>query len=281
MRYIAEKPDWFDLEDYANLKQLDLDGWSEALCLREAVLERFKDEGLDKPERELIFERQILAFNRTLRVNPNSLGKPFGLDVPSDITTPESPHVNDITHLLYSEPISELATPLTVEEADFDDEDACLWINLEAPDGVLIEVFRKWLREKRKEKPIPVKQTGRWNPENVHIDNRHHLARWIEYQIIPLCDLQLWGQATDIKYTNADFGYLLYPNIKKNRDGTDNDTTDRFRYARRILSEAFEILPYLHVQSAVKYRKANPSDPENNRRILEGMNKVYFGPGKK
>ena len=89
-----------------------------------------------------------------------------------------------------------------------------LAVNLDAPDGVLVEAFRHWLTAARKGNPAPVKQPGRDRLNSTFTPQR--FGEWKDRRILDVDDIEAWCEAEEAagrtRPTNRELGAAIFPN---------------------------------------------------------------------
>jgi hypothetical protein len=112
-------------------------------------------------------------------------------------------------------------------------------IYLNAPDRVIIEEFKRALKEARRTTPTPVRQRG---PKVLEVTfGETHFTKWQTHKIVQICDLDHWRQGlTGPKPTDAVFGEWLFGAYKQPRK--------EMATARKILNEAISLIPALWAQ---------------------------------
>lgn len=86
-----------------------------------------------------------------------------------------------------------------------------LRVNLDSPDDVLLDSFRSWLSEKRKDHPLPLKNRGHNSRSEI---TKPMVASWYMKQLIPLWDALLVRRFVNMffpqeKVTNLDIANWL------------------------------------------------------------------------
>ena len=111
---------------------------------------------------------------------------------------------------------------------------------MNAPDGVIIEEFKKALRSARQSVPSPVTKPG---PAGFSAKfTETEFIRWIKHRIVELCELEAWRAKLpeDSRPTSADLGRWLFPNYAD----PDKEVVE----ARRALASAIKCIRALFAQ---------------------------------
>jgi hypothetical protein len=120
-------------------------------------------------------------------------------------------------------------------------------IDLQADDNVLREAFESWLAAERQRTPLPIERRGR-PAQNVEV-TEHHLARWRQYQVLAVFDLDFWSEVFGkTEVTHAELAGLLEPDLLA-------DPKEWGREARKALNEALACVDMLAYQA----RKGGPN----------------------
>jgi len=200
----SEPPDWFRNKDYGYLLKLDVAGW-----LRE--LDRCSGLGVDLSEWESVGEP-----GWTDNVYPAFIGPPAVRVV--DKADQSTLHALEQPSLLVQ-------------------------VYLNAPDGVIIEEFKKVLRSARQSVPSPVSKPGPTALSGKFTETQ--FTSWIKHRIVELCELEAWRAKLpedEAKPRNADFGRWHFPAY------TDPDKA--VVQARKVLASAIKAIPALFAQVA-------------------------------
>jgi hypothetical protein len=198
----SEPPEWFRTKDYKYLLKLDAAGW-----LHE--LERCSGLGVDLSEWESIGEP-----GWTDNVYPAFIGPPAVQVV--DNADQSKLHALEKPSLLVQ-------------------------VYLNAPDGTIIEEFKKVLQLARQSVPSPVRRPG---PTALSAKfTESHFVSWINHRIVEVCELDAWrGKAPkdSAKPTSADLGRWLFAGHA--------DPDKEVAQARKVLAEAIRKIPALWAQ---------------------------------
>jgi hypothetical protein len=121
-------------------------------------------------------------------------------------------------------------------------EKPALIVQLEAPDGILVEEFKKALKLARVKYPAPVTKPG---PKSSNAEfTRTQISTWLSYKIVPLAELDNWRMELRTQNgatpTDADFGRWLFHEWAQ--PGKEIVT------ARRVLRKAIANIPALWAQ---------------------------------
>jgi len=102
----------------------------------------------------------------------------------------------------FNEPISYSFTPMYGKALD------TINVNLRLPDTFLIESFKEYLAEKRKEVQV-------YSKKHLHESD---FKNWINYGVLPYLDLIIWGIETETQIPNRVLADVLYPHGEKNEE---------------------------------------------------------------
>ncbi len=208
---ISQTPKWFIDFNYDFIENLDLNGWHIQLIERE----RFKLDKIIKPDLTdcQLWEAHLERI-KILAENPN-------------YTTRQ----RTILHALYQ--ISPFHAPRD-EDDEADEYDRYLYVNLNAPDKIILGQFKSWLKEVRKQAKAPGKKSG-IGPDD--------LVRWKHQRILQLIDLLTYKELTgEIRSVESMYDWLY-------DDFDPGESVKSYMYERRktlmkakrqILSMAFQ-----------------------------------------
>jgi hypothetical protein len=122
-------------------------------------------------------------------------------------------------------------------------EKPALIVQLDAPDGVLIKMFKEALKLARKTYPSPVRKPGPKSPNSEF--TRRQILTWLNYKIVWLGELDNWRMGLKEKNcaipTDANFGRWLFA-------GRANPSKEIVT-ARKILDRAIGNIPALWAQT--------------------------------
>jgi hypothetical protein len=85
----------------------------------------------------------------------------------------------------------------------FRDTMAYVEVDLSAPDAVILEDFRRWLADIRKDKRFDHSPVSRFTEKE--------LARWVSNRVLPYIDLMLMARALDVPLTHHFAGSVIFP----------------------------------------------------------------------
>jgi hypothetical protein len=121
-------------------------------------------------------------------------------------------------------------------------EKPALIVQLDAPDGVIIEKFREALEFARRDCPAPVKRPGPKAP-NAEFTKKQ-ISTWLNYKIVQLSELDNWREELKKEKRTApleaDFGRWLF--------SEHSDPSKEIVTARKALSKAVASIPALWAQ---------------------------------
>jgi hypothetical protein len=120
-------------------------------------------------------------------------------------------------------------------------EKPALIVQLNAPDGVIVEQFKKALALARMRYPEPIKKPG---PKSANAAfSQKQVSTWLNYKIVQLCELDNWreGLRKDSRPKNSDFGCWLF--FKRAQPSKEIVT------ARKVLDRAIACIPALWAQT--------------------------------
>jgi hypothetical protein len=95
--------------------------------------------------------------------------------------------------LLASDPVLEDVTEKRFSKSVIESWPARLLQDALAPDAILIQAFESWLRDFRKNSPLPIGRAGK-PALNLKITSAH-LDSWTNYNILAVLDLDLYDKA--------------------------------------------------------------------------------------
>jgi len=119
-----------------------------------------------------------------------------------------------------------------------------LKVYLRAPDGKIIEEFKRALQNARRSTPSPVKKPGPQGLDAVFM--KTEFSHWLDHRIVELCELDVWrGKERKKKPRkrlprDADFGHWLFPAYVNQRKKVIS--------ARKALGRAITQIPALWAQ---------------------------------
>ena len=207
----SEPPQWFRDKDYSYLSKLDAAGW-----LHE--LERCSGLGVDLKEWESL-ERE--------REEHIPLGEPGWTDnlCPAFVGPPAVRIVDK----------GDQSSLHALEQPSL-----LVQVYLNAPDGVIVEEFKKALRSARQSVPSPVSRRGPTALSATFTETQ--FFAWRNHRIVEVCELDAWRAKLpeDSRPTSADFGRWLFPNY--------TDPNKEVVEARRALASAIKSIPALFAQ---------------------------------
>ena len=121
-----------------------------------------------------------------------------------------------------------------------------LKVDMNNPDAVILDQFKKWLTEKRKGYTLPIKRRGPQNGLTPEI-SKTHFSQWAERKIVALWDLDFWAKHKGIRLTNVRIFNLIYPGIQA--DNLDKYVSE----SRSILELALDLTMTIEAQAASQH----------------------------
>lgn len=186
IKNINELPDWFDLKNYEEAKDLTAYGWFWQFAIRAKDYIFFPD--LMNPEAERQLHTGIIPL---LEKREDEL--PYSVD-PAVVGTRVVFSAGK-GHILYE------YLPLRLWAADFE----MVAVDLAVPDDLIIDSFQKWLAERRK----------RSSPTPGHSRNKaftkDDFKSWWLHGVLPYIDLTRWASLEGRRITYPVYGEALFP----------------------------------------------------------------------
>lgn len=235
---VKEIPDWFNLENYKNAKNLTAMGWYSQLVSRRGLYNQVSDlnaynQSVDEDQRYKlkdfisigaanIYENikkngllsnvdEVYPYHKVFNnISSLSIRDCFSIETElSVIKTKE--HLEQLKKIHEKEMIdidsdiknnTLLSKPLN-EILDFGN-DQLVKINLSASDEKIISDIKDWLKEKRNEhkKNIYTKK----NYTQIHFD------KWISKSVLPYLDLTIWAKMESKSISYNVMGKTIFPN---------------------------------------------------------------------
>ena len=234
---LDKPPSWFKLENYQFVADLDISGWEAELQKRLRINDvQFKgpDEklnyynpffelGLNYPQ-----DRRILLDDYNSRLE-DGLYYPQGrqlsfekneTEVRANLSNDElKEYEDDIemaddhfleTYLImtkwlqnYYYTIKDVTDRISSGEKlhSLSNTGCFLKINMDCPDRILTDQFRKWLVEHRKKSPLKLVRRGHRDKANAQFTT-DHFRKWTEHRILSLFDIQFWAKLNNIHLKN-------------------------------------------------------------------------------
>ena len=107
-------------------------------------------------------------------------------------------------------------------------------VDLSAPDGVIIDEFKKWLTEKRQTTGVPVKKRGRPNISNRVFD-QSDFNSWIDGKIIQIFDLYFWEKVYGITNSQYHDSWFIFEKTATDDAKKKTSAVERLRYSEDLL----------------------------------------------
>jgi hypothetical protein len=217
----GDPPKWFKSKDYSYLFKLTVAEWLHELQRCNHLLS-----GDDLTEWESIGPKEDVGW--TKKMMPAFIGPP----------------VVQIVNKADQAELLALEKPALIVQ-----------VYLAAPDGTIIEEFKKALRAARRDLPEPVKKPG---PQATRAQfTKQHFTRWQNHRIVALCELDAWRRTLpeNERPRDADFGRWLFP--------TYADTDKTLADARKTLHAALASIPALWAQTEGKASVSLPTTDSN------------------
>lgn len=230
------KPDWLDLKKYKPFKNLSIKEWEAQLYVRSTLNLHFNlldDNHPDSQSYQRAVDSCPLPFSvQDIQDCPivssdqiqsgweysgypdlSSVGLVKGYDASWPYFVGEYQNNNDIKTSIEK---------LRYENRKFDEQCGLykLWVNLNAPDKLLEEDFKKCLKQLREKKDEDDQMK---NPKKL-------LSKLLDHHVVPFIDIALWARQSNIKLKDAVVGNWLYP------DNFEIDITGKIRQTTRILA---------------------------------------------
>jgi len=128
-------------------------------------------------------------------------------------------------------------------EHDVDEGGAFVFVQLAAPDEVIVGHFRSWLAASRK-------KFAQLDQSPVAKFSEADLRRWAQHRVLGYLDLVIFAKVAGVDLTNYKIGTLLFPDI------TDVDLTEKVRkstapLAMELISSAM-LIALSHASNALK-----------------------------
>ena len=225
---IEKPPSWFTRIKYPQVRLESSANWYEALNIRTDLENYYKNTFVNANEKSPIFFTKEGLWETYLKSisNNNTEGKPVftdGIGI-RDIPLNGNDAMDIIqTHAKYA-PYYQL-----------------LLIDPNCPDKLLVEQFKQWLINIRKEHPLAIKRAGK--PSTNLEFTKNHFQSWQEYKVVALFDLLFYETIFDKKFTNNQLGNWLYP------EQSQIDTTEKVKEAKKILKAALKSINSLAYQA--------------------------------
>lgn len=250
-------PEWFPLPCYA--KTLNPEQWVAHIMFRLAVRTAFRNTGDAKKAREtfdsLIVQSDYSVEDGDKLVNKNPRWPVANLNVfeafylAAQWKPDEHERLRDIAHMLANNPRpgvhvqaepneynNNLNTlPDAMRVADNEDDgyrqaEIVSWrvpvsIDITQDDESLKAAFEFWLAGLRCSQNEPPPKTA----------DKKEMQRWQAFRLLPAFDLNLWGEVTGHRFTDAFMGHALWPD--QDPDSGFVDTTERYRKTTKPLLE--------------------------------------------
>ncbi len=245
IKHVSELPDWFKLEKYEFTKNLDALGWQQQLSVR-ALCPFFE---LDPTDYREAFSEELWLIFQATRENPNSdlfrdnkLAEHIDNTQHFDWFDPQKNTqtllgINSISmidfitlsNFLNAEKVeaakksfsladdeeklhpSWMEQPLyTFFDEDISESNDFLSIDLTQTDSFLIESFKKYLENRRKEQKTsyPLRKFFR----------ESDFKNWSKLMILPLLDLLIFGIEQEIQIPNRVLADAIYPSSEKGEE---------------------------------------------------------------
>lgn len=280
--FIKELPEWFNLDNYHGITQLDLEGWINQLYFRQTLqefLQRFVLTGIIKD----CFISGILHKPSAQILNPISLRDSVILiealkacqNIPSE--TWQSPSFFQLTTEK-----ADIQKPQSLLEWFHDQnklrpEEECLAsksnytilqkyisVDLSASDAVLAAAFKKWLKERRILAPR--------HPKRVF--SKSMLRRWAVNQVLPYIDLSYWAMLNEVQIPHWLMGEALFPGRQQ------GDKADRVRKTTESTAKEVMQSSCIHAMAAqLKFETGKVLDLAPYPH-LETKSKIFVPPKK-
>lgn len=138
-------------------------------------------------------------------------------------------------------------------------------VDLNTPDAVIVNAFKAWLVERRRERPLAIVRRGPRTPLGPAIGEQ--MDRWARCRIVAVFDLDYWATLrnadpdpanhvpVDKNYGNLPTEFvaeLVFPDLP--RRYTEMDRSQRVSEARQALAEALAMYPNLALQANSEIR---------------------------
>ncbi len=277
--FVKKLPDWFNLENYHKANQLDIEGWMTQILFRQLTEDHFLS---------FVFTGIIEDFRIPVQENTRDLLSPIRPISKQDAiliaealkkSIPPSSAVWQ-TPSLFEYDLQELSQSLTRwfnQHIQADEKnspladkvnpkilDAFIHVDLNTPDNVLMDAFKKWLQSKL--------QTS------IHYRKKNFsaalLSRWALNQVLPYIDLSYWAKLNKVQIPHWLMGEALFPG---NHQG---DKTDRVRKTtEKTAKEIMSPICLYSMAAQLKYETGKSLDldiffikPE----LLETKHKIFI-----
>jgi hypothetical protein len=218
-----EKPEWFDLKNYDELKSFNLFDWFTQLEYRHNInLFLSEQDSLDDDKKKFLEEGLIALRGGIVKKHP-----PFSLH---DLKITERPSVSDLSveditscfdfvllempdKLDSSESFDILREPITDGANTWE---ANIRVDLDASEEQIRKDFEIWLKARKK-------------PDNIYKNltnfKKTHLSDWVDQRLLPFIDLHLHYKAYGWRPKIEKFGQWLFPETSKYRDRNNLEKT--------------------------------------------------------
>lgn len=184
--------DWFKLAHYAEAENFNFSDWSVMLSHRQI----WRDLNLRYPSKAPDAEKAKFWDTYLADVLPSNIGEnrklPIGWDHEGLLTQP--PCIADIT-VESSKGLVGLVQALRYERQFSNIR--ILTVNMTAPDKGIKQAFADWLREQRRQSPMPARRRGKPSANFEITDD--HLKSWARYKVPAVLDLDFYAQVFGIK----------------------------------------------------------------------------------
>jgi len=222
-----QKPEWFDLENYEELKSFDLSDWYKQLNYRCGLKSYILSQMPLSDDAKKDFDRRLIAIQSGVVDIDSDINLDYILNHKKisvqelsawDIFSKSSLLEREMPNKWNSE---ESFDALLVEKVgEMYKEDANIRIDLNASNAQIKKDFSDWL-------------DNRGKPDNKYINKtnfkKENLENWIAWQLLPYIDLFLYFKAKNVEITEADCRKFLFPESSQKPENLTYQCDDGFR----------------------------------------------------
>lgn len=228
VKQASSKPDWFSLDLFAFLDQINLAEWLfvlSALKVAETNPEAFMNwmalvfSGYDMNHqlrvlRQVAPSYPVMLDSGMREQDANPIYEPatynrFFADISPEDYKQMGPLMLALSHELQKDEGRPYWLPTRTN--------SMIYVNLESPDATIIAAFQKWLETKRRMFPTGISKRGPKSAAKSRITS-DTMRAWVDSRMVPIATLKLLAKYHEERFTNRQLAEWVFPDIHQTAD---------------------------------------------------------------